>query len=137
MKLKTLTLILLTLTTAGWAFRLSDTPGSGYWTGDYESFKAQCAAYDERTQKSNRYQIQESTSTWTVIKGSETFTLTQFVQEGRLCAVIGHRWVSEYVFNRYFGTSYEQKNFMCEEFCTSCKRGRKKYKSEYWEEELP
>lgn len=29
---------------------------------------------------------------WTVMKGSETFTLAEFIFSSRLCAIVGHRW---------------------------------------------
>ena len=90
----------------------------GYWTGTFDEFQKSCDKYHEPDYQKN---IRYSTSTFLVIKGTETFTLHEFITSGRFCDAYGHIWIKAHP---GYSLSYDP----CSEKCKLCDRCRKRRK---------
>ena len=139
-----------------WADGVDDEESGG--GPDYDRIAEECARRtdkkfeaQEREQRSFPYHIINSTVSmpiewgepttlhpgtdeWTVIKGSETFTLADFVASGKFCGIYGHQWKNDgdpcSLYAVWPGQSCPKYS------CRICQRQRKKLRepqSELWE----
>lgn len=125
--------VLLLAASDAWADKI--TPGKfGTWPD--------CPCFDSRAQSIEArskpyYQIELTTHNWRVSRGTESYTLSEFVSGGKFCEIYGHRWTTDYKYwdwNCTYGGDAISKAPKCPT-CDRCRRKIQKTKSvEEWED---